>query len=88
LTRSVLIIILKVIVCLCHGVSSRKILNVIQDGASTVSEVTAACAAGGDCGACRATIANMIAGHEELDSNCAKKRAACAVSPAAVDAAA
>jgi bacterioferritin-associated ferredoxin len=51
------------IICVCKRVSEKKILNVIQDGAGTVDQVTQGCGAGGDCGACRRMIGEMILEH-------------------------
>ena len=47
-------------VCLCHGVSERKVERAISHGASTVDEVGFACRAGTTCGTCRETIHDMI----------------------------
>jgi bacterioferritin-associated ferredoxin len=54
-------------VCLCNGVGERKVRKAIDHGASTVDEVTAACAAGGRCGGCRPTIAAMLQAAEVCD---------------------
>lgn len=51
------------IVCCCEAVSDKKILNVIQEGASSVEDVTRRCGAGGDCGSCRREIGEMILEH-------------------------
>jgi bacterioferritin-associated ferredoxin len=55
----------QMIVCVCHNVSERKILNVIQDGATTVEQVTRRCEAGGDCGSCRDAIGELIEEHAQ-----------------------
>jgi len=55
------------IVCLCRGVNERTIQSAIQRGAETVDDLTAACGAGGGCGACRNAIACLIEKHS--DSN-------------------
>ena len=47
-------------VCLCHGVSERKVERAISHGATTVDEVGFACRAGTTCGTCRETIHDMI----------------------------
>jgi bacterioferritin-associated ferredoxin len=47
-------------VCLCHGVSERKVERAIAHGAGTVDDVGAACRAGTNCGVCRETIRDMI----------------------------
>lgn len=86
------------LVCLCRAVSHRKILNVIQDGAESVEEVTRCCGAGGDCGACKPMIAKMLAdcGVASRDSRDAQTSrdlrpaasSTCAASASPVDAAA
>ncbi len=48
------------VVCLCQGVSEKHVRRAIADGASTRREVTRACGAGGACGGCHLTIAEMI----------------------------
>jgi bacterioferritin-associated ferredoxin len=55
------------IVCICHRVSDRTVLSVIQDGASTVEEVGSACRAGTKCGACREHIEGML---EDAEAGC------------------
>ena len=52
------------IVCLCRGVSESDIRRVIERGAFTADAVTAACGAGGDCGACTIMLADMVAESE------------------------
>jgi bacterioferritin-associated ferredoxin len=79
--------VIHVLVCLCRAVSHRSVLNVIQDGAGTVEEVTARCGAGGDCGACRPMIAKMIRETRVADSREVGKLS-CPEAPAPVDAAA
>jgi bacterioferritin-associated ferredoxin len=49
-------------VCVCHAVTSTQVEAAIEGGAATVSDVTRACRAGGDCGTCHATIEGMING--------------------------
>ncbi len=48
------------IVCLCKNVSSRVIEGCIDEGATTVEEVGAACGAGTDCGNCACEIEEML----------------------------
>jgi len=48
-------------VCICRAVTDRDVAKAIDAGAETVQEVTRACRAGGDCGACRGQIEEMIA---------------------------
>jgi bacterioferritin-associated ferredoxin len=56
-------------VCCCNVVTDREVADAIEAGARTRSEVTRACGAGGDCGACHATIDGMIEAHgEERDA--------------------
>ena len=52
------------IVCLCRGVSESDIRRVIERGAFTLDAVTAACGAGGDCGACTIMLADLVAESE------------------------
>jgi bacterioferritin-associated ferredoxin len=55
-------------VCVCRAVTDRHVNQVIEGGARSVEAVTRACGAGGDCGACRGMIGDMIETHEELVS--------------------
>lgn len=48
-------------VCLCHGVTSNTIAEVVADGALTCKAVASACEAGTDCARCRRTIQAIIA---------------------------
>jgi len=48
------------VVCLCQGVSEKHVRRAISEGAATRREVTRACGAGGACGGCHVTIAEMI----------------------------
>ena len=52
------------IVCLCRGVSESDIRRVIERGAFTAEAVTAACGAGGDCGACTLMLWDILAESE------------------------
>ena len=47
-------------VCVCRAVTDKEVDAAIEAGAETVEAVTAACCAGGDCGACRSLIEDMI----------------------------
>lgn len=49
------------IVCHCRGVSDRAVRQSVQRGARTLSQVSEGCSAGGGCGGCRDTIAEIIA---------------------------
>ncbi|MHA7652762.1 (2Fe-2S)-binding protein [Mycobacterium sp. ML4] len=48
-------------VCLCNGVTSQQVADVVAAGASTTNQVAAACGAGTDCGRCRRTVRAIIA---------------------------
>jgi len=48
------------IVCLCSGVSERQVETAVAKGAATVHDVTRACGAGSDCGACQHMLAALI----------------------------
>ena len=65
-------------VCVCRGVTAESVERAIDDGATTREEVTQACRAGGDCGACHQTIEDMIEDRTIVESGCLvkKKRAA------------
>ena len=52
-------------VCVCHAVTDREVDKAIHDGAVTREQVTRACRAGGDCGACHQTIEDRIDAHCE-----------------------
>jgi bacterioferritin-associated ferredoxin len=47
-------------VCCCNAVTDREVAQAIDGGATTRSEVTRACGAGGDCGACHGAIEEML----------------------------
>jgi len=48
-------------VCVCRAVTDRDVCKAIDAGARSVQDVTRACRAGEDCGACRGHIEDMIA---------------------------
>ena len=48
------------IVCLCLGVSERHIEATIAAGATTVGDVSRACGAATDCGACHHLVAALV----------------------------
>jgi bacterioferritin-associated ferredoxin len=48
-------------VCLCRGVSERKVARAIDQGASTIEEVTERCGAGSTCFGCHPTIDELLA---------------------------
>jgi bacterioferritin-associated ferredoxin len=47
-------------VCVCRAVTDTEVDRAIDEGACTLAQVTRACGAGGDCGACRGMIEEMI----------------------------
>ena len=56
------------IICLCRGVSEGDILQVLAGGARTTEAITAACGAGGECGACSFLLADILAESESAVS--------------------
>jgi bacterioferritin-associated ferredoxin len=74
------------IVCLCRGISERHIEDIVAAGARTAGEVSRACGAGTDCGACSHLVAALVeeaqyrlcAGRAEVKAHAphAKERAA------------
>ena len=48
-------------VCLCNGVTSQTVADVVAKGASTTKKVAEACGAGAECGRCRHTVRAIIA---------------------------
>lgn len=47
-------------VCLCTGVTTQVVSDVVANGATTSKQVAAACGAGSDCGRCRRTVRAII----------------------------
>jgi bacterioferritin-associated ferredoxin len=47
-------------VCLCTGVTSQAVTDLVASGASTSKQVADACGAGLDCGRCRRTVRAII----------------------------
>lgn len=47
-------------VCLCTGVTTQAVNDVVANGATTSKQVAAACGAGSDCGRCRRTVRAII----------------------------
>jgi bacterioferritin-associated ferredoxin len=47
-------------VCLCKGVTSQTVSDVVAQGASTTKKVAMACGAGSECGRCRRTVQAII----------------------------
>lgn len=48
------------IVCVCAGVSQRKLRAVIADGAVTMREIERRCGAGAGCGSCRLAVRQCL----------------------------
>jgi bacterioferritin-associated ferredoxin len=59
-------------VCLCHGVTSHVVSEVVESGARTSKQVAEACGAGSDCGRCRRTLRAMIEAHYARNGHPAK----------------
>ena len=51
-------------VCLCTGVTSPVVDDLVANGACTSKQIAEACGAGGDCGRCRRTLRAIIASHQ------------------------
>jgi bacterioferritin-associated ferredoxin len=49
------------ILCLCQGVSERRVQTAIRGGACTRKEVTNSCRAGDGCGGCHGSIRELLA---------------------------
>jgi bacterioferritin-associated ferredoxin len=47
-------------VCLCNGITSQVVAEVIAGGASTTNEISKACGAGAECGRCRRTLRLLL----------------------------
>ena len=47
-------------VCLCTGVTSQAVTDLVESGASTSKQIADACGAGLDCGRCRRTVRAII----------------------------
>jgi bacterioferritin-associated ferredoxin len=47
-------------VCLCKGVTSQTVAEVVAQGASTTKKVAKECGAGSECGRCRRTVQALI----------------------------
>jgi bacterioferritin-associated ferredoxin len=48
-------------VCLCHGVSERRIRREMEHGATTIEELAARCGAGSCCHGCHPTLDALLA---------------------------
>jgi bacterioferritin-associated ferredoxin len=51
------------LVCLCNGVSERKVVKAIHHGASTIEEIGRSCRAGTTCHGCHDTLDELLATH-------------------------
>ena len=49
------------IVCLCAGVPAGTIRALVERGAARAEDLTAACGAGGGCGACLDSLTDLVA---------------------------
>jgi bacterioferritin-associated ferredoxin len=47
-------------VCLCTGVTSQVVTELVAGGATTSKQIADACGAGSDCGRCRRTVRAII----------------------------
>ena len=48
------------LVCLCKGVSDKKVRWLVQNGACSLREVAAQCRAGTDCGSCISQLKELV----------------------------
>lgn len=55
------------LVCLCKGVSDKKIRWLVQNGATGLRDVMSTCKAGSDCGSCVCQVKDLI---EETRREC------------------
>jgi len=54
-------------VCLCTGVTSHVVADLVANGAATSKQIADACGAGADCGRCRRTVRAIIASSKTQD---------------------
>jgi bacterioferritin-associated ferredoxin len=47
-------------VCLCTGVTSKTVTDLVASGASSSKQIADACGAGSDCGRCKRTVRAII----------------------------
>lgn len=57
------------LVCLCKGVSDKKIRWLVQNGATCLRDIMATCQAGSDCGSCVCQVRDLI---QETRAECQK----------------
>ena len=62
-------------VCLCTGVTSHVVADVVANGACTSKQVAEACGAGSDCGRCRLTVRGMIEAYFREQDGCGEQHA-------------
>ena len=62
-------------VCLCTGVTSHVVADVVANGACTSKQVAEACGAGSDCGRCRHTVRGMIEAYFREQDGCGEQHA-------------
>jgi bacterioferritin-associated ferredoxin len=48
------------VICLCKGVSDKKIHQLIAGGAKSLRDIMASCQAGSDCGSCVCAVKEML----------------------------
>jgi NAD(P)H-nitrite reductase large subunit len=51
------------VICSCRAVTDRAVVGAIEDGATTVAEVAARCAAASGCGGCGPELERLLAQH-------------------------
>ncbi|MFN3197825.1 MAG: bacterioferritin-associated ferredoxin [Bradymonadia bacterium] len=56
------------IICVCEGVSDRKVREAAQRGISDLEGLKQDCRAGGDCGRCRAALRKMLRNHRSTEA--------------------
>lgn len=54
------------LVCICKGVSDRKIVEEIRRGHRTVKDIRECCGAGSDCGMCVRQVRDLLREHDGL----------------------
>lgn len=65
------------IVCVCRGVSDRRIRQEIENGASSIADLRA-CGIGDQCGSCHSMLKTMLAEAVAADARVASVATACA----------
>lgn len=66
------------LVCLCNGVSERKVRRAIAHGASSIEEIGRHCRAGTTCHGCHDTLQDLLEEHHAEQPVVAPRRAAVA----------